>query len=340
MRPSYHGPLNARVVISSSGKTITAWALTTGEAGMRTQARGLAKAVTPNVVEKIVSVRKPWRWAPSGVTAVLNGVDPTAGDTLEPPWPDLIVTCGRRSAILGVAVKKRAGGKPLLAHLQDPLAPLKHFDAVFPQVHDRLDGPKVHKILTSLHDVTPERLAEGRAAWVERLGHLPRPLVGVLIGGPSRGTPFGAAQAADLQGKLARLRSQGGGSLVFVPSRRTPDEVLEFLKGAAKDDPGAWVWDRSGDNPYIGVLALADRLVVTGDSVSMVSEALATDKPIEIFAGQMRKRHEGFIDTLIAQGEARWLDGELTPPIRRTPIDATADAAAVVKRLLAERGLA
>jgi len=338
--PEPPAPFDPRLVISSTGKSITAWALTTGEAGMRTQTRGLAQAVTPNVVEKIVSVRWPWSWLPSGVPAILSGVDRAAGDALAPPWPDLIVTCGRRSAILGVAVKIKAGGRPLLAHLQDPLAPLKHFDVVFPMVHDKLEGPKVHKVLTSLHDITPERLAEARLAWAERLARLPRPLTGVLLGGPSRGTQFGAAEAADLLGKLAALRARIGGGLAVVPSRRTPDEVLQLFQRAAQDDPGVWVWDQTGDNPYVGVLALADRLVATGDSVSMISEALATDRPVEVFFGQVRRRHAGFIETLIARGETRWFDGEAAPAAHRKPIDTTAEAGAVVKRLLAERRLA
>jgi mitochondrial fission protein ELM1 len=323
--------------ISSTAKPITAWALTTGEAGMRTQARGLAKGVTPNVVEKIVAVRWPWAWLPAGFTSVLDGVDPAAGDALEPPWPDLIVTCGRRSSILGVAVKKRAGGKPVLVHLQDPLTSLKQFDLVIAMVHDRIEGPKVHKVLTSLHDMTPERLAEARPVWAERLGRLPRPLIGVLLGGPSRRTPFGAAEALELQRRLATLRAKIGGGLVIVPSRRTADEALQVFAEAANGDPGLWVWDRSGDNPYVGVLALADRFVVTGDSVSMVSEALATDKPVEIFAARMRKRHVGFVDTLIAQGHVRWFDGEVAPAMTRKPIDTTGEAAAAVKQLFERR---
>jgi len=331
-------PLVRGPVISSAGTSITAWALTTGEAGMRTQARGLAKALTPNLVEKVVSVKWPWSWLPSGATAVLAGVDSAAGDTLAPPWPDLIVTCGRRSAILGVAVKKRAGGKPLLVHLQDPLAPLKHFDLVFPMAHDDLDGPKVHKVLTSLHDITPARLAQAHDVWAKRLARLPRPLVGVLLGGPTRQKPFGVTEAEDLKDKLAALRAQIGGGLAVVPSRRTPDEVLQVFQAAAEGDPAAWVWDRVGDNPYVGALAVADRLVVTGDSVSMVSEALATDKPVEVFAGQMKKRHEGFVGALINAGHVRWFDGQATPAVQRTPIDTTAEAAAAVRRLLAERG--
>jgi mitochondrial fission protein ELM1 len=306
---------------------------------MRTQARGLAKAVGANVVEKVVSVKTPWRWLPAGFTAVLNGVDPSVGDTLEAPWPDLIVTCGRRGAILGLAVKAKAGGKPLLVHLQNPLTSLKHFDLVIAMAHDDLHGPKVHKVLTTLHDMTPERLAEARPVWAGRLGHLPRPLIAVLLGGPTRHSPMGAAEGAELARDLAALRAKTGAGAVIVPSRRTPDEVLQLFQETANTDPGLWVWDRTGENPYAGVLALADRFVVTGDSVSMISEALATDKPVEVFAGRMRKRHEGFVEALIVQDHARWFDGEVAPGPPRAPIDVTGEAAAAVKQLLAKRGL-
>jgi mitochondrial fission protein ELM1 len=306
---------------------------------MRTQARGLAEAVTPAAQEKLVAVKRPWRWLPAGWPGVLAGVEAQPGYSIAPPWPDLIVTCGRRSAIVGVALKKRAGGKPLLVHVQDPLAPLRDFDLVVAMQHDDVRGPKVLRVLTSLHDMGPERLAAAGEEWRDRLARLPRPLIGVLLGGPTRHTDFGPSEAAELQRRLAALRARTGAGVVVVPSRRTPDDVLAVFKAAARDDPGAWVWDRAGDNPYVGVLALADRLVITGDSVSMISEALATPRPVEVFPGAMRKRHMAFVEALIAAGQVRWFDGEVAPPLPRRVMDATADAAAAVKALLAARGL-
>jgi mitochondrial fission protein ELM1 len=304
---------------------------------MRTQARGLAKAVAATVVEKVVAVRRPWRWLPAGWPGVLAGVDRAAGDALDPPWPDLIVSCGRRSAILGLAVKKAAGGRPLLVHVQDPRAALRDFDLVVAMDHDDVAGPKVIKVLTTLHDMTPQRLAAAGRAWASRLAGLPRPLAGVLLGGPTNHSPFGLAEARTLLARLVRLRGRTGGGAAIVPSRRTPDEVLKLFLDAAAADPGLWVWDRSGDNPYLGVLALADRLVVTGDSVSMISEALATSHPVEIFTANVRRRHEGFLNALVARGCARLFDGEPAPDASRPPLDATGEAAAAVRALLEAR---
>lgn len=328
----------AAITSSTTSKPLTAWAITTGEAGMRTQARGLASAVAADVVEKIVGVRWPWSWFQSGWPGVLKGVQPREGGPLAPPWPDVIVTCGRRSAIVGVAVKAAAGGAPVLAHVQDPLARPGRFDLIVAMEHDLVRGPNVVRVVTALHDMTLEKLATGRAAWEARLAPLPRPLVGVLLGGPTRGSAFGAAEASALHERLSALRASQGGSFVVVPSRRTPDEALAVFRRAAADDPAAWVWDRTGDNPYVGVLALSDRLVVTGDSVSMVSEALATPHPVEVFAGRLRKRHEGFIRTLVDHGVVRIFDGQAFDHPPRPVVDATRRAAEALREAIARRG--
>ncbi|THD82620.1 MAG: hypothetical protein E7812_01895 [Phenylobacterium sp.] len=323
--------------ISAAPTTLTAWALTTGEAGMRTQARGLAQRVAGEVVEKTVSVRWPWSWFQAGWRGVLAGVEVKAGGPLAPPWPDLIVSCGRRSSIIAVALKQAAGGRPIIAHVQDPLTDPARFDLVVAMAHDPVQGPNVLRVLTALHDMTPERLAAGAVAWKPQFEHLPRPVVGVLLGGPTRGSDFDADEARALDARLAALHGKIGGSVVIVPSRRTPPAALAVFDAAAADNPASWVWDGAGDNPYVGVLALSDRLVVTGDSVSMVSEALATPHPVEVFAEDLRKRHAGFIDDLVDHGLVRIFDGEAHPPQPRPVVDATRDAAEVLRRLLAER---
>jgi mitochondrial fission protein ELM1 len=301
---------------------------------MRTQARGLARAVADEVVEKVVDVAWPWSWFRAGWPGVLNGAHAREGGPLEPPWPDLVVSCGRRSAILGIAVKSAAGGRPVLVHVQDPLTDPARFDLVVPMEHDRARGPNVLRVLTTVHDLTPERLAAGAAAWAPRFASLGKPLIGVLLGGPTRGSEFGAGEAHLLLERLAAYRQALGGGLAIVPSRRTPDAALAVFRQAA--DETLWVWDRTGDNPYVGLLALADRLVVTGDSVSMVSEALATRAQVEVFASGLRKRHEGFIQDLVDRGLVRIFDGQATDAAPRPIVDATREAAERLKPLLSK----
>ena len=306
---------------------------------MRTQARGLARAVADQVTEKVVLSRPPWRKAPSG-RLILRGLTPES-DRLEPPWPDLIVSSGRRSALLAREARRRAGGRPLLVHVQDPRAGAGAFDLIVAMDHDRVRGPNVVRVATTLHDVTPARLVEAAEAWRTRLAGLKRPLIGVIVGGPAGRAPFGLEEGRALLAKVQAMRAASGGGLAVVPSRRTPEAVLALFAEAAKADRDLWLWrPGEGDNPYLGVLALADRLVVTGDSVSMVSEALATPHPVEVFTPWLRSTQQRFLAGLQARGLIRICDGAWTEPAPRPVVDATAEAVAAVRRLLAERGLA
>lgn len=305
---------------------------------MRTQARGVASAVADVVVEKIVTLKPLWRRIPAGAPFYLSGLAPSS-DPITPPWPDLIVSCGRRAGAISAELKRRSGGKLVVVYVQDPQRNPKAFDLVLAMTHDRVRGPNVVRLETAMHDVTPAELARAAEIWAPRLAHLPRPYVGVILGGPNGRASLGRAEAERLAAGITRLRRTTGGSALVVPSRRTPDEALEVFRAAAESDPHLWVWMRSGDNPYRGVLALADRLVVTSDSVSMVSEALATPHPVEVFPLELGKRHSAFIEGLTDRGLIRPFTGDPGLPPARPVLDARAEAAAAVRRVLAARGL-
>lgn len=157
-----------------------------------------------------------------------------------------------------------------------------------------------------------------------------------MIGGSTRRRPFGPAETEGLIAGLKRLRREGNVSLAISPSRRTPAATLARLREAFAGDARVWLWDQAGDNPYLGILALADRLVVTGDSVSMVSEAVATDRPVEVFEPNS-ERHERFLEQLVRLGRVRRFEGDPRPPPASAPIDATAQAAAAIADILRAR---
>jgi mitochondrial fission protein ELM1 len=314
---------------------LTIWAVTTGEAGMRAQAVGLANRIGGRVTEKTVGLRAPWRWAPPGALPwALSGQDP-ALDVLAPPWPDLLISCGRRAASLAIGVRRAAGGKTLTVHIQDPRANLQEFDLVIGMAHDPARGPNVLSVATALHGVTADRLQAERQAWASRFESLPRPLAGVLLGGSTHQQPFTVEQADRLAAGLERLRAAGFG-LIVTPSRRTPDEVLTLVTARFAGDAGVRIWDRQGENPYFGILALADRLVVTSDSVSMISEALAATAPVEVFdAGAAR--HQRFLRPLLEKGYVRLFTGDPSPPRTVRAPDASEEAEAAVRALLQAR---
>lgn len=309
---------------------IIAWALTTGEDGMRTQVRGLAQAVAGTVIEKVAPPRT-LAAAIAGLTAA-----PSLARAFSPPWPDILITCGRRSAPYAVALKRASGGRTLAVHVQDPRAFRSEFDLIVAMDHDRIaQGPGVIKVATALHDITPAALAAAADGWRLRFARLGRPLAGVAIGGDLRGRPFTLEDGERLLAGLRRLREAGLG-LAITPSRRTPVAVRALLAEAFAGDMRVFLWDLEGENPYRAILSLADRLVVTTDSVSMVSEAISTGHPVELLDLGFR-RHVRFVQELVDEGLARRFDGDPSPFFTRGPFDSTQVAAAAVRRLLQAR---
>jgi mitochondrial fission protein ELM1 len=316
---------------------LTAWFMTTGEAGFRTQARGLATRVAGEARELTVDLRAPWRYLPGGLTpAPLLGLSKSS-DRPAPPWPDLLVSCGRRTTALAMAIRRASHGRTLAVHVQNPLTGVAGFDLVVAMDHDGVGGSNVVNVPTALHDVTPARLAAAADLWRRRLKTPEQPLIGVLLGGSTPHHPFSAATARPLIDDLRRLRAETGARLAITPSRRTPPDVRRLLADVFSDEPDVFVWDLEGENPYFGILALADRLVVTSDSVSMISEALATPHPVEVFGADGGRRHALFLRGLIDRGLVRPFTGKAAPPPAGGPIDATALAAEAVERLIYSR---
>ncbi|HKT53609.1 MAG TPA: mitochondrial fission ELM1 family protein, partial [Caulobacteraceae bacterium] len=294
--------------------SIKAWYMTTGEAGFRTQARGLSERVAGEARELVVGLRPFWRRVPAALTPdPLSKLDPSK-DRPAPPWPDLLVTCGRRTTALSIAIRRLSAGRTLTVHVQDPLTRAAAFDFIVAMAHDTIAGPNVMKVVTALHDVTPAKLEIARADWGPRLKADARPLVGVLLGGATRREGFTAEKAGPLAEGLAQLRREGGMRIVVTASRRTPPEAMARLRSTFKGDPDVSLWGPEDENPYLGILGLADRLVVTSDSVSMISEALATRAGVEVFGEAGNARHAQFLGDLTRQGLIRSFTGDPSAP--------------------------
>jgi hypothetical protein len=308
--------------------------MTTGEAGFRSQALGLAERLAADPRELVVGLRFPWNRLPVALTPDPFALLDPARERPAPPWPDLLISCGRRTAALSMAIRKASGGTTITVHVQDPLARPDGFDLVIAMQHDAVTGPNVIKVATALHRVTPAKLAEAAEAWRERLAFGPGPLAGVMIGGPTSGRTF---PTEAFIAALMRLRREGGARLAMAPSRRTPAPLVAAVEAAFAGDSGVFIWDRDSDNPYLGILALAERLVVTSDSVSMISEALAAGHPVDVFGEPQNGRHAGFLETLTRDGLIAPFTGG--PAIQRDirPIDATDFAAQAVRRLVEAR---
>ncbi len=294
-------------------------------AGLQAQALGLAEAagLAPELVE--LHPRRPWSWvAAAAWPAPLRAVG------LDAPPPGVLITAGGTAGAVGAACHKQGS---TVVQVQNPRISLRHFDLVVANQHDGLAGPNVIVTRTALHRATPARLAAARDAWAPRLAHLPRPLVAVLVGGSNGRFRLEAAEGAALAAQLSGLMNRDRPGLALTPSRRTSPAVRQALRDALVPR-GAWVWDMQGENPYFGLLALADVVVVTVDSISMVSEAVATQAPVLLADLPGRSARIGrFRRALLNEGRVRPFSGRLeTWPV--VPLDDTAQAGCEVRRRL------
>jgi mitochondrial fission protein ELM1 len=317
--------------------SLSAWIVTSGEAGHRTQARGLALAVAGEAREFTVDLRAPWRYLPGDkVPFALTGLT-SDSDRPTAPWPDLVVSSGRRAAAVALAIRRAGQGKTVAVHVPDPHIDPAAFDLVVCLNHDPASGPNVLSLATAVHDLTPAKLDEAASVWRERLRAPGRSLIGVLLGGATHHRALSVIQWGRMFADLDALRRATGARLAITPSRRTSPEVRALLTTRFGDDPDTFLWDMTGDNPYRGILALSDRLVVTSDSVSMVSEALATQASVEVYGRPGSPRHVRFIDQLIDCGLLRPFTGDPVPGTVNGPINATDVAATRVRELLRAR---
>lgn len=314
-------------------RNATCWVLTDGGVGMVNQARGFAEAMGFQPVLKAIRPRWPWRHLAPHLWLFPLLAAGRGGDKLVPPWPDLIVACGSKAIAPTLAIKQRSGGKTRIVYVQRPSMGAGRFDLVVSPRHDGLSGANVIAVRGAVNHVTRQRLDQAAIQHAARFAHLPRPRVAVLIGGDNgvyRLSPDAAAKLAD---QLAGLCKRDGAGLLVTTSRRTGKEAEAAIRERLEGLP-AFVWDGSGDNPYFAFLGLADAVVATCDSVNMVSEALATGKPVHVamLEGGSAK-FDRFHADLRREGFTRPFTGRLES-WSYPPLDDTARAAAEARKRL------
>ncbi|MGE3251304.1 MAG: mitochondrial fission ELM1 family protein [Hyphomonadaceae bacterium] len=325
---------------------LSIWAVSDGRAGIENQALGLAEAIARRVpatiTTKRIALRTPWRWAhPGFVPAPLQALT-IGSDPLRAPWPDIWIGCGRQSIPFSMGVKAWSREKSFVVQLQDPNVNPREFDLVIPPQHDDLEGPNVLAIVGACHRVSVERIATEAGPLRDQLLSENRPRFAVLIGGRSKRQTINARRARLMSDVLARLKNATGGSLLVTLSRRTPKPArTAFATHLAPHcalfyDPA----HADGANPYFALLAAADVIFVTADSVSMATEAAATGKPIHVLPvnGQSGKI-ERFHRSLQQRGASRPFKLPLEfwqyPPLNETERAAQAVLAMIQKRMAA-----
>lgn len=318
---------------ASGREAASTWLLTDGFAGNLRQAAALARALgivaarepplRPNTAARLLA---PRTW-PGADTAL----GPDFAHALDTP-PVLAIGCGRQGAL---ATRLLGGRGARTVQILDPRIAPRHWDLVVVPEHDRLRGDNVIALQGSLHPVDDAWLAEARDAH-PGLAALPAPRTTLLVGGASRHARLDAAWLEVLFTQLEAALAREGGSLLLSASRRTGPALRPALRAFAARWPGCcWLGPEDGANPYPGLLAFADRIVCSPDSVNMLSEACATRVPVFVAAPHaVRGRPRRFVDSLIACGRVRPADAALAP-FDIVPLRETARIAAEVRRRLA-----
>ncbi len=258
------------------------WLVSSDFIGHRVLAIGVAQALQIPFEEKLID--PPWfyeKLSPFAGVAPSEKIGEPDSVLFPPPLPDIVMGVGRQSVPYLRAFKKKSQGQTFTVMLQDPRRGPSVADLIWVPEHDRLRGENVITTLVSPHRYTPEMIQNLRENPLEEIASLPRPHVGLIIGGNSKAYRYSEENIRKLVQAISSMKPFAGSFLVTC-SRRTPPALEQALRDIMQDVP-CFFWDGTGHNPYGDFLAHADYFVVTADSVNMVGEAAASGRPVYVF---------------------------------------------------------
>lgn len=263
----------------------TAWVVSDGTKGMEVQSLGLAERM--GLETTVLRFPPPLllrHFPRSAFWPLIPLPAPCRKAWRDGGWPDVILTTGRRMAGLSMLLRRKSGGASRTIHIQDPKLPPTLFDLMIIPSHDRLRGDNVLVTTGSLNTLTEAKISAAAAVLPQEVLDLPRPVIAVMIGGTNRRYAVNEPHLLRLGQVASGLGHATGGSLVFIPSRRSHDMAAACISATIGQDlievPAHWIWDGASANPYPGILGHADAVVVTSDSVNMTSEACRNGLPV------------------------------------------------------------
>jgi hypothetical protein len=262
------------------------WLLVGEKPGDNAQIRVVGEALGWPIEERRVAMRDAWVRGKPRMRPSLDHVALERSDRLEPPWPDLILTIGRRLSMVALWIRARSGARSRIVLLGIPRRLGQRFDLIVATGQYRAPrGRNVLQLGLPLVRVDPAAVTAAAEIWRPRLSDLARPLTAVLVGGPTKPVSLDAAVARRLAEDASRLVSESGGSLFVSTSRRTPPEVTDALAAALPAGSTLYRWQPEApeENPYLALLGLADQFVVTTDSVTMMVEVARLGRPLRLF---------------------------------------------------------
>ena len=272
--------------------TPTTWLLLGDKRGDNGQVEAVAAALGWPCDRKNLVMKARYERAKPRFRATLDHLDRQRSDPLEAPWPEVIITSGRRPAMAALWVRRQSANRTRVVHIGKPSGAMHEFDLVVASGENHLPPlPNYLPITLPLMRVSVDSIQAEAERWRSRLRELPRPLIALFIGGPTGPFRMRARVGRRIVAEVARIRALGGTAYV-VTSRRTPLGVVKTLRKRLPAEVPFFAWPEEippeaapglVENPYRALLGTADGFVVTGDSISMLVEVAALGKPLAIF---------------------------------------------------------
>ena len=248
--------------------------LTQGMHGMISQVEGLAKALKLNFKHQKIKLKPIWNLLPPKLTPISENLltEKFVCDC------KVVISCGRKSVIPSIALKKRLGNSIFNIHVQDPKVSFKHFDLIISPDHDGVKGENILNTKGSIHYLTKKDFIDN--AKYLQIDKGKKKIITFLIGGPNKYYDYSDEQIHYLFNKVKTIFTPDKFKIVVIPSYRTPEEVIK--KAYNTFSVNHFVVKKIDKKAYLSSLAIADYVVVTCDSTSMISEAAVTGKPVYI----------------------------------------------------------
>jgi len=260
------------------------WIVVGDKAGDNAQVEAVIERLPWPVEYRRLQFKKPFRKGKPLFFASLYHVDRRHSDALSPPWPDIVVTIGRRPAMAALWIRRQSGGRTRIVLFGRPKRSPGNFALIVVSSQFQVpEGPNVVSVSLPLMRVDQERLAREAPRWQQHFEQRPHPVIAVLVGGATRPFVFDAGSARELV-DIARRYCDSSGSLYVTTSRRTRPAAIAALRACIGEGDTFYFNDPAAtENPYFGLLAHADGFVVTGDSMSMITEVARLGRPLAIY---------------------------------------------------------
>ena len=262
--------------------------LTQGMHGMISQVEGLAKALDIDFTHHTVELNNFWKIIPPKLTPISQSIY----KKIVPSEFDVIISCGRKSVIPSIHLKNSSKKKVFNIHIQDPKVNFDNFDLVIVPEHDSINGSNVITTKGAIHYLTDNEISKNKDYLEALIKKDERKICSLILGGPTKYYDYSKKNIESIFSNLNVLLKKKNLQLVVIPSMRTPKNSIDYAKEYFGDNHT--IIDNVDKKAYLSALSKSERIVVTCDSSSMISEAALTGKPIYVANIVPRKNDKRF----------------------------------------------